>query len=76
MRPEPYDIARDRQAVEERETAIQQKAEEIAEKSYGREFNDLPPTLQYRVWQDAEIALDGKRDTPWDELELMRRLGK
>jgi len=30
------------------------KAEELAEQRYGREFNDLPPSLQMRVWMDAE----------------------
>ena len=70
------------------EEATQNKAEELAEQRYGREFNDLPQSLQYKVWQDAEIAvqealneraealLDGQRETHWDELELMRRLGK
>lgn len=39
------------------EEATQNKAEELAEKRYGREFNDLPQSLQYKVWQDAEIAV-------------------
>jgi len=30
------------------------KAEEIAEKRYGREFGDLPVSLQIEVWIDAE----------------------
>ncbi len=30
------------------------KAEEIAEKRYGREFGDLPASLQIEVWIDAE----------------------
>ena len=30
------------------------KAEEIAEKRCGREFGDLPPSLQMQVWMEAE----------------------
>jgi len=71
------------------------KAEEIAEQRYGREFNDLPSSLQMQVWMEAEhqvaddlatqaelrmddmkIRQNGKGETKWDELELMRRLGK
>jgi len=71
------------------------KAEEIAEQRYGREFNDLPSSLQMQVWMEAEqqvvddlatqaglrmddmkIRQNSKGETKWDELELMRRLGK
>lgn len=44
-------------AMSDIEKATQNKAEELAEKRYGREFNDLPQSLQYKVWQDAEIAV-------------------
>ena len=30
------------------------KANEIAEQRYGREFSDLPASLQMLVWMDAE----------------------
>ena len=30
------------------------KAEEIAEQRYGREFNDLPASEQMKVWMEAE----------------------
>ena len=30
------------------------KADEIAEQRYGREFNDLPASLQMKVWMEAE----------------------
>jgi len=33
---------------------VSEKAEELAERTYGREFNDLPPSIQMRVWMDAE----------------------
>lgn len=64
------------------------KAEEIAEQRYGREFNDLPNNIQYQVFSEAEQAAhddlatqadlrrNGHQETAWDELELMRRLGK
>lgn len=64
------------------------RAEEIAQQRYGREFNDLPNSLQSQVWSEAERLVhddlatqaenrcDGKGETKWDELELMRRLGK
>ena len=67
------------------------KADEIAEQRYGREFNDLPAQVQMTVWMEAEQAvasdLASERDaiygrmkedgvTHWDELELMRRQGK
>jgi len=81
------------------------KADEIAEQRYGREFSDLPASLQMQVWMEAEreahdyfacqadAIYDRKREDDllarrnghkpreereafWDELELMRRLGK
>lgn len=67
------------------------KAEEIALERYGREFNELPATEQMHVWMEAENSVADKlaseadaiyerlRDTcetKWDELELLRRLGK
>jgi len=30
------------------------KADEIAEQRYGREFSDLPASVQMTVWMDAE----------------------
>jgi len=30
------------------------KADEIAQQRYGREFGDLPASLQMQVWMDAE----------------------
>ena len=30
------------------------KADEIAEQRYGREFGDLPASLQMKVWMEAE----------------------
>ena len=33
---------------------ITTKAEELAEQRYGREFNDLPASLQMKVWMEAE----------------------
>ena len=67
------------------------KAEDLAEQRYGREFNDLPPSEQMKVWMEAEQAvaddiacetdmlIDRMREngvSHWDELELQRRLGK
>ena len=71
------------------------KAEEIAEQRYGREFNDLSKQLQFEVWTEAEHSVadtlatqndlqydrmrerrNGSQETKWDEIELMRRLGK
>ena len=61
--------------------ATQTEADQIAEQRYGREFNDLPKQLQFQVWAEAENIVsrerrDGPKETHWDELELMRRLGK
>ena len=33
---------------------IATKAEELAEQRYGREFNDLPASLQMQTWMEAE----------------------
>lgn len=67
---------------------VEDKSEEIAGQRYSREFNDLSPQLQFQVWTEAErvvvddlyakadLRRDGQGNTPWDELELMRRLGK
>lgn len=67
------------------------KAEELAEQRYGREFNDLPASLQMKTWMDAELEIANdlaceadmllmkKKEegiTHRDELELQRRLGK
>lgn len=30
------------------------KADEIAEKKYGREFQDLPQHIKFQVWHEAE----------------------
>ena len=39
---------------------IATKAEELAEQRYGREFNDLPASLQMKVWMDAEREVADK----------------
>ncbi len=67
------------------------KADEIAEQRYGREFSDLPASEQIDVWMEAENKVKDQLATEndaiydqikengathWDELELMRRLGK
>ena len=36
------------------EEITSEKAEEIAQQRYGREFGDLPAALQMKVWMDAE----------------------
>ena len=36
------------------EEITSEKAEEIAEQRYGREFGSLPASLQMRVWMEAE----------------------
>jgi len=38
----------------DRKEMIATKAEELAEHRYGREFNDLPASLQMKVWMEAE----------------------
>ena len=52
------------------------KAEEIAEQRYGREFNSLPPSLQYQVWSEAEKAildkLAAQDDHHQDKLKIRR----
>ena len=36
------------------EEITSEKAEELAKQRYGREFGDLPASLQMQVWMDAE----------------------
>ena len=36
------------------EEITSEKAEELAEKRHGREFGDLPASLQMQVWMEAE----------------------
>jgi len=36
------------------EEITSEKADEIAEKRYGREFKDLPASLQMQTWMEAE----------------------
>ena len=36
------------------EQITSEKAEELAQQRYGREFGDLPASLQMKVWMDAE----------------------
>jgi len=36
------------------EEKVSDKAEEIAQQRYGREFSDLSASLQMQVWMDAE----------------------
>jgi len=38
----------------DRKDMITTKAEELADQRYGREFNDLSPSLQMQVWMEAE----------------------
>ena len=88
MRPEPHDRKMDRRAERDVEEATQQKADEIAEERYNTEFDDLPKQIQYQLWSEAErividnrvteadLRCDDHKETCWDELELMRRLGK
>jgi len=68
-----------------------EKAEDAAEQTYGREFSDLPPSIQMRIWLEAEQEVESddqcrddliyeqikaQREEHWDSLELDRRLGK
>ena len=67
-----------------------EKAEDAAEQTYGREFSDLPPSIQMRIWLEAEQEVESddqcrddfiyeqmkaQREEHWDALELDRRLG-
>ena len=42
------------------EEATQNKAEELAEQRYGREFYDLPKPIQFDVWCEAESIVRDK----------------
>ena len=60
------------------------KADEIAEQRYGREFSDLPASLQMQVWMDAEREVadyfacqaDATYDRMREDGHKPRRLGK
>ena len=57
----------------ELEDRIINKAEELAEERCGREFGDLPPSLQQQIWMDAEEAVQSDEQTQADGLyEQMR----
>jgi len=57
------------------------KAEDLAEKQYGREFNDLPPDIQMTIWMAAEnevaqqivMAAEARMDAEDERLELRSR---
>lgn len=38
------------------EDRISEKADEIADRVYGRDFNDLPKRVQMQIWMQAEEA--------------------
>ena len=40
--------------MSDRKDMIATKAEELAEQRCGREFNDLPASLQMQIWMEAE----------------------
>jgi len=42
------------------ENAIQTEADQICDKRYGREFYDLPNSIQYDVWREAEDIIREK----------------
>jgi len=42
------------------EQRISEKADEIAEQRYGRDFGDLPASLQMQVWMEAEEIVKDK----------------
>jgi len=56
----------------ELEDRIINKAEELAEERCGREFGDLPPSLQQQIWMDAEEEikdqLAGEADGIYEEI--------
>ncbi|KKL91070.1 hypothetical protein LCGC14_1898390 [marine sediment metagenome] len=39
------------------EETTSNKAEDLAEQRYGREFHDLPASLQMATWMDAELEI-------------------
>jgi len=55
------------------------KAEEIAQQRYGREFGDLPASLQMQTWMEAENEmknqLASERDFIYDGMRENRRNG-
>ena len=52
------------------------KADEIAQQRCGREFGDLPPTLQMQVWMDAEHEAEDYFRTQDDGIYERIREGK
>ena len=52
------------------------KADEIAEQRYGREFSDLPASVQMTVWMDAEKEVADEIATQTDFIyDQMRENG-
>ncbi len=52
------------------------KADEIAEQRYGREFNDLPASEQIDVWMEAENKVKDQLATEGDAIyDRMREEG-
>ena len=50
-----------------------EKAEDAAEQTYDREFSDLPPSIQMRIWLEAEQEVESDEQTQADGLyEQMR----
>ncbi len=73
------------------EERVNARADEMAQERYNLDFSQLSPHLQMETWLEAEhwvndqiaSAMDAARDANrergadhFDELELMRRLGK
>ena len=50
------------------ESRIIEKAEELAEQRCGREFSELPASLQMRVWMDAEEEVKDKSSSEADAI--------
>ena len=53
-----------------------EKAEDAAEQTYGREFSDLPPSIQMRIWLEAEQEVESDDQTRDDGIyDQMRDAG-
>ena len=52
------------------------KADEIAEQRYGREFSDLPASVQMTVWMDAEREVADEIATQNDSIYDQMMEGK
>jgi len=60
----------------ELEDRIINKSEELAEERCGREFGDLPPSLQQQIWMDAEEAVQSDDSCRDDGLYEQMREGR